>query len=92
VQSCDAVGFGAPAPGAVTPAVYIWGSAGGGPRGVYRSSDGGVTWLRVNDDAHQYGGPGNGQFVIGDANVYGRVYMSTAGRGIVYGELASGAD
>ncbi|MET0413590.1 MAG: exo-alpha-sialidase [Polyangiaceae bacterium] len=92
VQSADAVGFGAPAPGASTPAVYIWGSAGGGPRGVYRSSDGGATWLRINDDAHEYGGPGNGQFVIGDANVYGRVYMSTAGRGLVYGELAPGAD
>jgi hypothetical protein len=92
VQTSDAVGFGAPAPGSSTPAVYIWGSAGGGPRGVYRSSDGGATWLRINDDEHQYGGPGNGQFVIGDANVYGRVYMSTAGRGIVYGELAAGAD
>lgn len=92
VQSSDAVGFGAPAPGASTPAVYIWGSAGGGPRGVYRSSDGGASWLRINDDAHEYGGPGNGQFVIGDANVYGRVYMSTAGRGIVYGELGAGTD
>lgn len=91
VQTADAVGFGAPAPGASVPAVYIWGSAGGGPRGVYRSSDGGATWLRINDDAHEYGGPGNGQFVIGDANVYGRVFMSTAGRGIVFGELATSA-
>jgi hypothetical protein len=92
VQTADAVGFGAPAPRADRPAVYIWGSAGGGPRGVYRSSDGGMSWQRINDDEHQYGGPGNGQFVIGDANVYGRVYMSTAGRGIVFGELAAGAE
>ena len=40
--------------------------------------------MRVNDDAHEFGGPANGQFVMGDVNTYGRVYMSTAGRGIVY--------
>lgn len=89
VQQCDAVGFGAPAPGASRPTVYIWGQAGSGARGVYRSTDDGASWLRINDDAHEYGGPGNGQFVIGDANVFGRVYLSTAGRGIVFGELAA---
>lgn len=40
--------------------------------------------MRVNDDAHEFGGPANGQFVMGDVNIYGRVYMSTAGRGIMY--------
>jgi large repetitive protein len=53
--------------------------------GIFSSTDKGATWTRVNDDAHQYGGPGNGQFVQGDMNTYGRVYMSTAGRGIAYG-------
>jgi photosystem II stability/assembly factor-like uncharacterized protein len=86
VASCAAVGFGAPAPGQSSPAAYLWGSANGGSRGLYRSDDAGATWLRINDDAHQYGGPGNGQFVIGDANVYGRVYLSTAGRGLIVGE------
>ncbi|HON12049.1 MAG TPA: T9SS type A sorting domain-containing protein, partial [Chitinispirillaceae bacterium] len=33
-----------------------------------------------------FGGPGNGNFVVGDFNVYGRVYMSTVGRGLIYGE------
>jgi photosystem II stability/assembly factor-like uncharacterized protein len=88
VDSAAAVGFGAAAPGQSFPAVYIWGAAGGEPRGVYRSDDAGASWLRINDDAHQYGGPGNGQFVIGDVNVYGRVYLSTAGRGIIVGERA----
>jgi xyloglucan-specific exo-beta-1,4-glucanase len=87
VQSCRAVGFGAPSAPGSFPAVYIWGAAGGGPRGLYRSDDAGATFVRINDDAHEYGGPGNGEFVIGDANVYGRVYMSSAGRGLIMGEL-----
>jgi len=38
---------------------------------------------------HQYGGPDkdHGKFVVGDFNVYGRVYMSTIGRGIIYGNI-----
>jgi len=85
VSYCGAVGFGRAAPGATThPTVYIWATV-GGVRGVYRSTDIGATWVRVNDDAHEYGGPGNGQFVVGDMNTFGVVYMSTAGRGIAYG-------
>jgi photosystem II stability/assembly factor-like uncharacterized protein len=89
VANCAAIGFGAPAPGQSFPAAYLWGSANGGPRGLYRSDDAGGTWVRINDDAHQYGGPGNGQFVLGDANVYGRVYLSTAGRGLIVGDKVS---
>lgn len=85
VATCTAIGFGVAAPGKTFPAVYMWGAPAGQPSGVYRSDDAGQSWLRVNDDAHEYGGPANGQFVLGDANVYGRVYLSTAGRGIVFG-------
>jgi photosystem II stability/assembly factor-like uncharacterized protein len=84
VRYCGAVGFGKAAPGHDYPAVYVWGEV-DGVRGIYRSIDAGATWTRVNDDAHQYGGPGDGQFIVGDMNRYGVVYMSTAGRGIVYG-------
>jgi photosystem II stability/assembly factor-like uncharacterized protein len=84
VRYCGAVGFGKAAPGHDYPAVYVWGEV-DGVRGVHRSIDAGATWTRINDDAHQYGGPGDGQFVVGDMNRYGVVYMSTAGRGIVYG-------
>lgn len=91
VQSCSAVGFGAPRAAGGFAAVYIWGAAGGGPRGIYRSDDAGQSFTRINDDAHEFGGPGNGQFIIGDANVYGRVYMSSAGRGVIVGELLTGA-
>jgi photosystem II stability/assembly factor-like uncharacterized protein len=79
------VGFGKALAGATYPTVFIWGAAGGGKRGLYRSVDAGATWSRINDDAHQFGGPGNGQFVVGDMNTEGMVYMSTVGRGIVYG-------
>ncbi|WP_229258299.1 WD40/YVTN/BNR-like repeat-containing protein [Duganella rivi] len=85
VSYAAAVGFGKAAPGASYPTVYIWGEV-GGVRGVYRSTDSGASWLRINDDQHQYGGPGDAQFVVGDMNTFGVVYMSTAGRGIVFGK------
>jgi xyloglucan-specific exo-beta-1,4-glucanase len=85
VTYCGAVGFGKAATGATYPTVYIWGTV-NGVRGVYRSTDAGATWTRVNDDAHQFGGPANGKFVVGDMNTFGVVYMSTSGRGIVVGK------
>jgi len=48
------VGFGKAATGASYPAAYIIGTV-GSVSGVFRSTDQGVTWLRVNDDQHQYG-------------------------------------
>ncbi|WP_296952941.1 exo-alpha-sialidase [uncultured Massilia sp.] len=88
VSFCGAIGFGKAAPGAAAPAIYIWGTV-ANVRGLHRSLDGGASWARINDDAHQYGGPGDGQFVVGDMNRFGVVYMSTAGRGIVYGKPAT---
>ena len=46
----------------------------------------GAAWTRINDDQHQWGWIG--QVVIGDPRVYGRVYVGTNGRGILYGEPA----
>jgi len=51
--------------------VFIWGTI-GGVTGVYRSTGAGQNWTRINDNAHQYGGRGNGHFVVceaGDARV-----------------------
>ena len=87
VIRCESVGFGKAAPGKAFPAVYIWGTV-GAATGIFRSDDEGANWVRVNDDLHQFGGPGNAHFVIGDMAVYGRVFMSTVGRGIVYGDPA----
>jgi xyloglucan-specific exo-beta-1,4-glucanase len=54
-----------------------------GQDGFFRSDDRGERWVRINDDQHQYGG---GSVIIGDPRVYGRAYVGTSGRGIVYGE------
>ncbi|GJM64189.1 PKD domain-containing protein [Persicobacter diffluens] len=90
VSSCEAVGFGKEISAGAYPTIFIYGTV-GGVTGVFRSTDQGQSWLRVNDDEHEYGGLANGEFIVGDANVFGRVYMSTAGRGIVYGEATDEA-
>ena len=84
VSFCESVGIGKAASGAAYETIYIYGTV-DGVLGIHRSIDKGLNWTRVNDDDHEYGGPANGDFVIGDMNTYGRVYMSTAGRGIVFG-------
>ncbi len=90
VTTCNAVGVGAgQTQGSYV--IYIWGKANGCEKGLYRSEDNGQSWQRINDETTQFGGPGNGKFVVGDQNVYGRFYMSTVGLGIVYGELTSNA-
>jgi hypothetical protein len=85
VSNCQAIGFGKADVNASYPTIFIWGTV-NGVRGLFRSTNTGASWVRVNDDAHEYGGPGNGNFVQGDMNTFGVVYMSTAGRGIVYGK------
>ena len=80
------VGIGKAKEGRDYETIFIWGAAkSGDPIGIYRSTDKCKTFERVNDDAHQYGGPGNGNFVQGDMNNFGVVYMSTVGRGLVVG-------
>lgn len=82
VQHCEAVGFGKSAPGASYPAIYIYGTI-GGILGIWQSIDEARTWTRIDDDKHRFGALANGGFVRGDANTFGVVYRSTAGRGIV---------
>jgi len=81
VEKCEAVGFGKAATGKTFPSVFAYADI-GGVTGVFQSDDEGATWTRVNDDGHEYGGLANGEFVMGDMNTYGVVYMSTAGSGI----------
>ncbi len=82
VQKAVAVGFGKAAPGQYHPAVYLIGTI-GNVDGFYRSDNAGATWVRINDAKTQFG---EAYLIMGDPRVYGRAYVGTNGRGILYGE------
>ncbi len=82
VDEAYQIGFGRPADGQSYPAAYVWGMV-GGVIGIFRSDDEAVSWTRINDDEHQFGWI---NAIAGDPRRYGRVYLATGGRGIVYGE------
>ncbi|MFI9366171.1 RICIN domain-containing protein [Kitasatospora sp. NPDC053057] len=84
VAEASAIGFGKAAPGADYQALYLSGTV-KGVTGLFRSTDGGSTWVRINDDQHQYGGTAI-SIITGDPDVYGRVYFGSYGRGVVYGD------
>ncbi len=83
LQEADNIGFGMAAPGQAHPALYTSAQA-GGVRGIYRSTDTGATFTRINDNPHQFASTGGA--ITGDPRVFGRVYLSTNGRGIIVGE------
>lgn len=81
VRTLYAFGFGKAKPGSDYPALYIIGVV-NGQYGFFRSDDAAASWVRINDDAHQYGLV---LHICGDMQEYGRVYIGTHGRGIVTG-------
>ncbi len=85
VDAADTVGFGKAAPGASYQTLFTSAEI-GGVRGIFRSTDEGASWTRVNDDAHQWGW--TGAAITGDPRVYGRVYVATNGRGVLYGDTS----
>ncbi|MEU1007659.1 cellulose binding domain-containing protein [Streptomyces sp. NPDC005890] len=85
VEQADTIGFGKAAAGASYQTLYTSAKI-GGVRGIFRSTDKGATWTRINDDAHQWGW--TGAAITGDPRVYGRVYVSTNGRGVIYGDTS----
>ena len=88
VSYCKTVGYGAPEKSGGVNTLYMYGKPlESDPEGIYRSTDAGKTWLCINTE-HLYGGTGNGNFLVGDMQEFGKVYMSTVGCGIVYGALA----
>ena len=76
-------GLGHPAPESPYPALYVTGAI-TDLRGVWRSDDGGAHWVRINDDQHQWGL--RFRAISGDPRRYGRVYIATDGRGLLYGD------
>jgi len=87
VGAASALGLGKAAAGKGFPALFLSGKT-GSQSGLFRSDDAGQTWLRINDDAHQFG---RAVKVTGDPRIFGRVYLATSGRGIIYGEPAAAA-
>ncbi|WP_405974930.1 cellulose binding domain-containing protein [Streptomyces sp. NBC_00988] len=89
VDQADTIGFGKAATGASYQTLYTSARI-GGVRGIFRSTDKGATWTRINDDAHQWGW--TGAAITGDPRVYGRVYVSTNGRGVIYSDSSDAGD
>ena len=77
--------FGKAPDGSTYPALFAIGTK-DGVRGVFRSDDRGRSWMRVNDGEHEYGR--RFRAIAGDPRMFGRVYVATDGRGVVYGEPA----
>ncbi|MFG2818380.1 cellulose binding domain-containing protein [Kitasatospora sp. NPDC048365] len=86
VDKADSIGFGRSATGTGYPAIYTSAQI-GGVRGIFRSDNAGASWTRINDDAHQWAW--TGAAITGDPRVYGRVYVSTNGRGIIVGDTSA---
>ena len=55
-------------------------------RAISRSDDQSTNWVRLNDERHQWGT--RFRCIAADLRVFGRVYIGTDGRGILYGEPA----
>lgn len=88
VEEIHGFGFGKAAPGGDYPALYLVGVV-DELRGIFRSDDCGETWVRINDDEHQWGLI---LHITGDPKKYGRAYIGTHGRGALYGDPANRAE
>ncbi|MEC4986001.1 MAG: hypothetical protein SAJ37_19645 [Oscillatoria sp. PMC 1068.18] len=83
VEEAEVFGFGKAADGVNEPTVFVQGKV-SGESGVFRSTDLGKTWLRIADYPQGY--LGDFRVLVGDMNVFGRVFLGTGGNGFIYGE------
>lgn len=74
-------GIGKAAEGNNYPSLYLIGIV-NGQYGIFRSVDNAQSWLRINDDEHQFG---KLLHIAGDMQDFGRVYIGTHGRGTIMG-------
>ncbi|KJA29887.1 carbohydrate-binding module family 1 protein [Hypholoma sublateritium FD-334 SS-4] len=83
-----AIALGAPISAGKYPSVFA--AANIGSVGYFRSDDGGVNWVQINDVAHGFGSASS-NVLTADPRIYGRVYIGTNGRGIFFGDVAGAA-
>ena len=76
----NALSFGKAPPGKDYPALFAIGTL-GDLKAIWRSDDAGQSWIRINDDQHQYGT--RFRCISGDPRIFGRVYVGTDGRGVL---------
>jgi len=82
ISDANAVGFGRPRSGVGYPSVFLIGAV-SGVEGAFRSDDGGNSWTLITDAQHGFGTMGH---ITGDPRLFGRVYIGTNGRGVLYGD------
>jgi hypothetical protein len=86
VQLAMSFSFGANPPGQSYPAVFVYGTV-NNVQGIFRSDDNGATWAQIDSPNNRIGDvPGD---IEGDRQVYGRVFVPTVGRGVIYGGFAT---
>jgi len=85
VAAANLVAFGKTPAGQSYPAIFLAGKI-GSVYGIFRSDDQAASWIRINDDAHQYGWIWS---LAGDPKVFGRLYVGTSGRGIICGDISA---
>ncbi len=84
VDSAWRVTFGMAAAGARYPTVFIWGKV-HGEEGLWRSTDTGTSWVRINTDATRFG---QMRAIAGDPRQFGVLYIAPDGRGTLVGRPA----
>lgn len=86
VQQAWMVALGKAAPDAAYHSVYVWGRVSVGAaapgEGLFRSDDGGASFVRINDDQHRYG---RLLSMTADPLEHGTLYLAPHGRGVVVG-------
>ncbi len=85
-DSCLRLGLGLGRPGGdyvgEPKAIYLCGSI-DGEYGFYRTLDEGRTYERLNTERQMYGEINS---IDGDKRVFGRFFLATGSRGVIYGE------
>lgn len=81
----EMLSFGKAPDGKDYPSIFAVGTL-SGLKAIWRSDDQAKSWVRVNDDQHQYGT--RYRCIAGDPRIFGRVYVGTDGRGLFYAQAA----